>query len=272
MRCEPPIPAQFISTRATPCAASALAMPALTCSSLVTSAWTATPFTSAATFSAFSLLWSSTAIFAPLAAMARAVAAPRPEPPPVMRTATSFNCMIKTFPWAFLVVPLSREAERSSSGCRGSRLGIGRQHAAADQGFHVSDILAADLVGDRPDARRARHRVPPEEQMVAGADQAGVEQHRIDVAEFAGLDAFREQAAVKAQERRDKEFRDLVSGFRAAFMQQIMDQPVHIGELVVRPDDTGNVQPELRGRRNRLRQQIFEVRHLGRGIPRQQGQ
>jgi hypothetical protein len=28
-----------------------------------------------------------------LAAMARAVAAPRPEPPPVMRTATSFNCM-----------------------------------------------------------------------------------------------------------------------------------------------------------------------------------
>src|SRR5712691_10029967 len=47
MRCEPPIPAQFIRTRATPCDASALAMPALTCSSSVTSAWMATPFTSA---------------------------------------------------------------------------------------------------------------------------------------------------------------------------------------------------------------------------------
>ena len=57
----------------------------------------------AATFSAFSLLWSSTPIFAPLAAMARAVAAPRPEPPPVMITATSCNCMIETFPWAFLL-------------------------------------------------------------------------------------------------------------------------------------------------------------------------
>src|SRR6476469_5161291 len=71
MRCELPMPAQFISTRAMPCAASALASPALTCSSSVTSAWTATPFTSAATFSAFSLLWSSTAIFAPFAAIAR---------------------------------------------------------------------------------------------------------------------------------------------------------------------------------------------------------
>ena len=34
-----------------------------------------------------------TPILAPLAAMARAVASPRPEPPPVMRTATSFNSM-----------------------------------------------------------------------------------------------------------------------------------------------------------------------------------
>jgi hypothetical protein len=36
--------------------------------------------------------------------MARAVAAPRPEPPPVMTTATSFNCMGKTSPWAFPVL------------------------------------------------------------------------------------------------------------------------------------------------------------------------
>src|SRR5712664_2055526 len=206
MRCEPPIPAQFINTRATPWALSALAMAALTCSSSVTSAWTATPLTSAAIFSAFSLLWSSTAIFAPLAAMARAVAAPRPEPPPVMRTATSFNCMGKTFPWAFLLAFELLETEQSSSGCRANLLRVGSQHAAANQRFHMLDVLAADLVGDRPDAGRARHRMPSEKQMVAGADQARIEQHRVDVAELAAPDAFREQPAMKIEQRRDKEF------------------------------------------------------------------
>src|SRR6267142_2713098 len=272
MRCEPPIPAQFIRTRATPCVASALAMPALTCSSSVTSAWMATPFTSAAIFSAFSLLWSSTAILAPLAAMARAVAAPRPEPPPVMRTATSFNCMGKTFPWAFLLAFELLETEQSSSGCRANLLRVSRQHAAANQLFHMLDILAADLVGDRPDTGRARHRMPSKKQMVAGADQARIEQHRIDGPELAGLDAFREQPAMKIQQRGDKELRHLVGGLGAAFMQQIVDQPVHIGKLVIRPDDAGDMQPELRGRRDRLRQQVFEVRYLGRSIPRQQSQ
>src|SRR6267378_4253222 len=193
MRCEPPMPAQFISTRAMPWAASALASPALTCSSSVTSAWTATPFTSAATFSAFSLLWSSTAIFAPLATMARAVAAPRPEPPPVMRTATSFNCMGKNLSLGVPVL-LVVKAERSSFGCRGNPLRVFGEHAAAYQRFHVLDVLAADFLGDRPDAARARHCVAAEKQMVAGADQAGVEQYRIDVAEFAAADAFGEQA------------------------------------------------------------------------------
>src|ERR1700676_4255988 len=65
------------------------------------------------------------------------------------------------------------------------------QHATADQRFHVPDIFATDLVGDRPDAGGARHCVPPEKQVVAGADQAGVEQHRIDIAELAAFDAFR---------------------------------------------------------------------------------
>src|SRR6202166_3088193 len=199
MRCEPPMPAQFIKTRAIPWSLSALARPALTCSSSVTSAWRATPFTSAATFSAFSLLWSSTAIFAPLAAMARAVAAPRPEPPPVMRTATSFNCMGKDL--SLGVSSRVASLESNSSGCRGTRFRV-RQHASANQRFHVPDVLAADLVGDRADAGRARHRVPPEEQMIAGTDQAGVEQHRIDVAEFASPDAFGKQAAMKIQQRR----------------------------------------------------------------------
>lgn len=114
------------------------------------------------------------------------------------------------------------EAERSSSGCRGSPFIVGIQHAAADQRFHMLDVFAADVVGDGTDADRARHRVPAEKQMVAGPDQAGVEQHRIDVAEFAGLDAFGEQAAMEVQERRDKKFRNLVGGFRTAFMQEIV--------------------------------------------------
>src|SRR6267378_1810952 len=79
------------------------------------------------------------------------------------------------------------------------------QHASANQRFHVSYVLAADLVGDRADAGRARHRVPSEEQVIAGADQAGVEQHRIDAAELAGLDAFGQQAAMKIQQGRDEE-------------------------------------------------------------------
>src|ERR1700686_2039955 len=207
MRCAPPLPAQFIRTRATPCAASAFAIAALIASSSVTSACSAMPFTSVATFSAFSLLWSMMPIFAPLAAMARAVAAPKPEPPPVMRTATSFNCMIKPFLGRFFSRLGRREA--NSSGCRGTRFRV-RQHASANQRFHVPDVLAAALVGDRADAGRARHRVPPEEQMIAGTDQAGVEQHRIDVAEFASPDAFGKQAAMKIQQRRDEEFRNFV--------------------------------------------------------------
>src|ERR1700730_4875377 len=260
MRCEPPMPAQFIKTRAIPWALSALARPALTCSSSATSAWGASPFSSAATFSAFSLLWSSTAIFAPLAAMARAVAAPKPEPPPVMRTATSFNCMIEPFLGRFF------------QGCMSCNLSVRRQHASANQRFHMLDVLAADLVGDRPDAGRARHRVPPEEQMIAGADQAGVEQHRIDGAELAGFDTFGEQAAMKTKQRRDEEFGNLVGGLGAALVQEIMNQPVHIGELVIGADNAGDMQLEFRGRRDRLRQQIFEIGDLSRGIPRQQRQ
>src|ERR1700754_4348278 len=206
------MPAQFTRMRAVPLAASPFAIAALTSSSLVTSPTRATPFTSAATFSAFSLLWSSTAILAPLAAIARAVAAPRPEPPPVMRTETSFNCMTKPFLGRFL----------KFFGCSNCSLDafllfcsplsgdgfliIRRQHAAKNQRFHMRDVIAAHLVGDGARAGGARHRMPAEEQVIAGADQAGIKQHRIDAAEFAGGDAFRQQAALEIQERPDKEF------------------------------------------------------------------
>ena len=55
-------------------------------------------------------------------------------------------------------------------------------------------------------------------------------------------------------------------------MQEIMNQAIHVGEAVIGADDTGDVQLELCSRRDRLRQQIFEVRHFGRGIARQQRQ
>src|SRR5260370_16354345 len=99
-----------------------------------------------------------TPILAPLAAMARAVAAPRPEPPPVMRTATSFNCILRTFPstfpWAFLLW-----TSNLLFGCSRSLVIVRIHHAAADQRFHMLAVFAADLVGDRADTGRARHRM-----------------------------------------------------------------------------------------------------------------
>src|SRR5579863_6646625 len=80
-----------------------------------------------------------------------------------------------------------------------------RYHTSANQRFHVPDILTADLLGHRSDAGGTRHCVPREKQMVAGADQAGVEHHRIDLAELAASDAFGEQAAVKFEQGRHKE-------------------------------------------------------------------
>ena len=136
----------------------------------------------------------------------------------------------------------------------------------------MRDVVAADLVGDGTDPGGARHRVAAEEQVIAGADQAGIKQHRIDFAEFAGRDAFRQQAALEIQQRPDKEFRHFVGGLGAALMQQIMDQPVHVGKLVIGLDDAGDMQLQLRGRRDRLRQQIFEMGHLGGGVARQQRQ
>src|SRR6266550_8844772 len=88
------------------------------------------------------------------------------------------------------------------------------QHSATDQRFHVLDVVPANLVGDGTDAGGARHRVTAEKQVIAGADQAGVEQHRIDLAEFAAPDAFGQQAAMKIEQGCDKEFRDLVGGLR----------------------------------------------------------
>src|ERR1700689_4461979 len=79
------------------------------------------------------------------------------------------------------------------------------QHASADQRFHVLDVLPADLVGDRTDAGRARHRMSAEEQVIAGADQAGVEQHGVDGAELAGPDAFGQQAAMEIEQGCDEE-------------------------------------------------------------------
>ncbi|MEY9614718.1 hypothetical protein ABIF21_007592 [Bradyrhizobium elkanii] len=83
-----PVPAQFTRMRSWPCAARALAKPASTCSSEVTSTLQNTPPISLAMASPFSSLKSKIATFTPCAASAREVAAPRPEAPPVTTAAT----------------------------------------------------------------------------------------------------------------------------------------------------------------------------------------
>ena len=108
--------------------------------------------------------------------------------------------------------------------------------------------------------------------MITSADQAGVEQHRIDRTEFAAGHAFRQQAAMKIEQRADKELRHFVGCLIAVFMQQIVDQPVHIGELVIGPDDASDVQPHLLSSGHRLRHQDFEIDHLGGGVALQQRQ
>src|SRR5262245_39031098 len=83
MRLATPMPAQLTRMRSWPCALRAAASAASTLASLVTSHLAKMPPSSLASFSPASALRSSRATFTPLAASARAVAAPRPEAPPV---------------------------------------------------------------------------------------------------------------------------------------------------------------------------------------------
>ena len=82
-RLATPMPAQFTSTRAGPCALAAAAIAASAEAASETSQVTATPLISAATVSASLALRSNTATLAPCAASFRAVAAPSPDAPPV---------------------------------------------------------------------------------------------------------------------------------------------------------------------------------------------
>ena len=82
-----PVPAQSTSTRSWPCAARALAKAASTCSSDVTSTLQKMPPSSFASASPCSALRSKSATFTPWPASRRAVAAPRPEAPPVTTAA-----------------------------------------------------------------------------------------------------------------------------------------------------------------------------------------
>jgi hypothetical protein len=86
-RLATPMPAQFTSTRAGPCALDAAAMAASAEAASETSQTTATPLISAATLSASFALRSQTATLAPAAANRRAVAAPNPDAPPVTMAA-----------------------------------------------------------------------------------------------------------------------------------------------------------------------------------------
>ena len=86
-RLATPMPAQFTSTRAGPCAFAASATAASADAASETSQITATPPISAATVSASLALRSQTATLAPCAASRRAVAAPSPDAPPVTMAA-----------------------------------------------------------------------------------------------------------------------------------------------------------------------------------------
>jgi hypothetical protein len=82
-----PVPAQLIRMRSWPWAARALAKPASTWSSDVTSTAQNTPPSSCASASPALALRSNKATFTPCAARRRAVAAPRPDAPPVITAA-----------------------------------------------------------------------------------------------------------------------------------------------------------------------------------------
>src|ERR1700742_362976 len=95
-RLAAPMPAQFTSTRAAPCALDAAATAASAEAPSATSQATATPPISAATVSASFALRSHTATFTPALASRRAVAAPNPDAPPVTIAAWSFSCMVSS--------------------------------------------------------------------------------------------------------------------------------------------------------------------------------
>src|SRR5947209_6160270 len=96
-RLATPMPAQFTSTRAGPCAFAAAITAASPDAASATSQVTATPPISLASSSPNLALRSSTATFAPCAASFRAVAAPNPDAPPVTMAAWPFSCMTSSW-------------------------------------------------------------------------------------------------------------------------------------------------------------------------------
>jgi hypothetical protein len=94
MRAAGPMPAQLIRMRAGPFLARASATADSALAASATSHLTAMPPVSFATFWALSILTSRMATLAPPAASARAVAAPSPDPPPVISAACPLTCMV----------------------------------------------------------------------------------------------------------------------------------------------------------------------------------
>src|SRR5436305_1489027 len=108
MRLAGPTPAQLITMRAAPCRSRASFSAALDCSALVTSQATAWPPIFSARARAPSRLTSITVTLAPAQASSLAVAAPRPEAPPVTTAACPLMSMAKPSVYA---VDLERRAD-----------------------------------------------------------------------------------------------------------------------------------------------------------------
>ena len=93
------MPAQFTRTRSWPWAARALAKPASTSASEVTSTRQKTPPISRATASPRASFMSKMATFTPCAASARAVPSPRPEAAPVTTAETEGSSFMGRGSW-----------------------------------------------------------------------------------------------------------------------------------------------------------------------------
>ena len=78
------------------------------------------------------------------------------------------------------------------------------EYAAANQLCHVVDVAAAHLIRHTPYAQRAGHRLSPVEQLVARADQARIEKHRIELSEFTGRNPLLQQLSLEMEDRLDE--------------------------------------------------------------------
>src|SRR6266849_5072625 len=209
MRLAGPTPAQLIKMRAAPCLSRACARAAAACSAWVTSHCSASPPIFSATARAPSRLTSSTATLAPARASSLAVAAPRPEAPPVTTAACPLMSMVSSSVGVGgRILDEQRDALAAADAGRGDPVAQPRAlelagererepHAGRAQGMADGDGAAVDVELGVVDAEfaRARHHLRAERfvdletidirKLEAGALERGLDRrHRADAHDF----------------------------------------------------------------------------------------